>query len=151
MSEQVIIREAYGSVVVDASVPCVIVQFHCFANRDQFKHIMDSGLAYHQAHSRPAQPWGWVGDTRQMGAIPREVQQWLTDDWNLRAYASGIREISIVVSENIFGQLATQQYAQKTATEQAKYAIEPVYYASMSAAKAGAGQRCAALRSERVA
>lgn len=148
MSEQVIIRESYGSVVVDAGVPCVIVQFHGFANRDQFKHIMDSGLAYHEAHSQLAQPWGWVGDTRQMGAIPKEVQQWLTDNWNLRAYASGIREISIIVSENIFGQLATQQYAQKTVTQQEKYVIEPAYYNSMDSAKAGAAKRCATLRSE---
>ena len=42
--------------------------------------------------------WGWVGDTRGMGAIPQEVQQWRAESWNPRAYAAGIREISAVVS-----------------------------------------------------
>ena len=146
MSDQIIFTESYGSVLADESVPCVIVQFHGFANRDQFKHIMDSGLAHYLAHSTPGQPWGWVGDTRQMGAIPKEVQQWLTDDWNLRAYAAGIREISIVVSENVFGQLATQQYAHKTEVTTDKYELEPAYYDTLDSAKLGAAARCAAIR-----
>lgn len=146
MSEQLILTELYGAVVANAAVPCVIVRFQGFANRDEFKRIMNSGLAYYQAPCRPAQPWGWVGDTRQMGAIPKEVQQWLTSDWNVRAYAAGIREISIIVSENIFGQLATQQYVQQTVARQENYEIEPKYYDSPAAASAGAARRCALLR-----
>ena len=146
MAEQVIVAETYGSVLADEKVPCVIVQFHSFANQQQFKHIMTTGLAYYQAHSPAARPWGWVGDTRHMSAIPKEVQQWLTDVWNVQAYAAGIREISIVVSANIMGQLATQQYVQHTAGEPERYEIEPVYYSSLEEAKQGAAKRCAALR-----
>ena len=146
MAEKIIVAEAYGSVLVDEAVPCVIVQFHSFANSAQFKHIMTSGLAYFQAHATPTAPWGWVGDTRNMGAIPKQVQQWLTDEWNVQAYAAGIREISIVVSANIMGQLATQQYAQHTQGEVEKYEMEPVYYDSLEGAKQGAAERCAALK-----
>ena len=145
MSEQLILEETYGSVLADEQVPCVIVQFHSFANRTQFKHIMNTGLAHYVAHATAARPWGWVGDTRMMGAIPKEVQQWLAEDWNIRAYAAGIREISIVVSENIFVQLATQQYAQQT-TRQETYELEPIYYPSLAKAKQGAAARCQALR-----
>lgn len=146
MAEQVILAETYGSVLADEQVPCVIVQFHKFANQQQFKHIMTTGLTYYQAHSSAARPWGWVGDTRDMSAIPKEVQQWLTDVWNVQAYAAGIREISIVVSANIMGQMATQQYVQHTATAVEKYEIEPVYYPSLEAAKQGAAKRCLSLR-----
>lgn len=149
MPDLIVVAETYGSVLADANVPCVVVQFHGFANRDQFKHIMNSGLAHYEAHSRPTQPWGWVGDTRQMGAIPKEVQQWVTDDWNLRAYAAGIREISIVVSANVFGQLATQQYAQQTVQQQEKYELEPAYYNSLETAKEGAARRVATIRTGR--
>jgi hypothetical protein len=146
MLEQVILSETYGSVLANEQVPCVIVQFHGFANSEQFKYVMDTGLAYLQAHSKPAQPWGWVGDTRSMGAIPRQVQEWLASSWNVRAYAAGIREVSIAVSQNVLGQMATQQYATKTVAEQ-RYEIEPAYYESLAAAKQGAAKRCALLKS----
>jgi hypothetical protein len=146
MPDLVVLAESYGSVLVDANVPCVIVQFHGFANAAEFKHLMETGLAYHTAHSRPEQPWGWVGDVRQMGAIPQAVQDWLAADWNRRAFAAGIREISIVVAKNVLGQLATQQYAQKTVAHRDQYEIEPAYYPSLAQAKQGAAARCAALR-----
>lgn len=82
-----------------------------------------------------------------MGAIPKEVQQWLAKNWNLRTYATGIREISIVVAQNVFGQIVTQQYARQTVAKQDTYAIVPAYYESLEAAKAGAAKRCASLRS----
>ena len=112
MSEQFILEEPYASVRADATVPCLIVELRAFANRTQFKHMMNTGLDYFQAHHTPAKPWGWIADTRQMSAIQQEVQQWLAQDWNGRAYAAGLREMSIVTSLNISGQLATQQYAQ---------------------------------------
>ena len=140
MPDQVIFSAAYGSVLADAEVPCVIVQFHGFANSTQFKQVMDTGLAYYEAHNSAAQPWGWVGDTRQMGAIPKDVQHWLVNDWNLRAYTAGIREISVVVSENVFGQLATQQYAQTTLAPPQPYELVPAYYPTLDAARQGARQ-----------
>lgn len=145
MPDHVIIAERYGAVLADAGVPCVTVRFDGFANREEFKRLMEAGLTYYIAHSTPGRDWGWVGDTRQMAAIPQEVQDWLTYDWNPRAYAAGIREISIVVSENIFGQLATQHYAQSTLAERDEYALIPVYYSTPEEAKQGAAARCAAL------
>lgn len=38
-------------------------------------------LTYYQARSTPANPWGWVADTRQMSAIPKDMQHWLTTEW----------------------------------------------------------------------
>ena len=146
MPDTLVLAESYGSVLADATVPCVIVQFHGFANAAEFKHVMETGLAYYTAHSSPEQPWGWVGDVRHMGAIPQAVQDWLTTDWNLRAFAAGIREISIVLAENVLGQMATQQYVQKTAARQDQYEIEPAYYPSLAQAKKGAAARCSALR-----
>jgi hypothetical protein len=87
-----------------------------------------------------------VGDVRQMGAIPQAVQDWLTTDWNPRAFAAGIREISIVLAENVLGQMATQQYARKTVARQDQYEIEPAYYSSLAHAKQGAAARCSAQR-----
>ncbi|MDF7815701.1 hypothetical protein [Hymenobacter sp. YC55] len=71
MTDAVILEEPYGSVLVDARVPCVIVQFHGFANKTQFMHAMETGLAYYVQYSTPARPWGWIGDVRHMSPIPK--------------------------------------------------------------------------------
>ncbi|HEX8426815.1 hypothetical protein [Hymenobacter sp.] len=138
MPEEIILTESYGSVLVDSQVPCVIVQFHSFANRTEFKNIMETGLAYYAAHSQSLRPWGWIGDVRNMGAIPQAVQDWLTTDWNVRAFTAGVREVSIVVAENVLGQLATQMYVKNTQARQDQYAIRSAYYSSLEEAKQGA-------------
>lgn len=140
MPDEIILTEKYGSVLVDRQVPCVVVQFHSFANSTEFKHVMETGLAYYAAHSRPEKPWGWVGDVRQMSAIPKQVQDWLTTDWNVRAFTAGIREVSVVQAENISGQLATQEYVRNTAARLSQYELHSVHYPSLKAAKQGARQ-----------
>ncbi|GAB3298857.1 hypothetical protein [Hymenobacter tenuis] len=138
MPEEIILAEPYGSVLADAQVPCVIVQFHGFANTTEFKNIMETGLAYYRVHSQVLRPWGWIGDVRQMGAIPQAVQQWLTTDWNRRAFSAGIREVSIVLSANVLGQLATQHYVKSTHAQLDQYEINSAFYPSLEAAKQGA-------------
>jgi hypothetical protein len=143
MSDEIILDEPHALVRADHTVPCIIVQLHAFANREQFKHLMMAGLAYYKLHTRPTRHWGWIADTRHMSAIPQEVQQWLTQDWNQQAYQAGLREISIVSSTNILGQLATQQYAEQAVAQRARYILAPVYYESLDAAKRSVAQQCA--------
>lgn len=145
MSEQILLDAPYALVRADTTVPCIIVQLRAFANRDQFKAMMNVGLAHYQAHSRPTRRWGWIADTRYMSAIPQEVQQWLAQDWNVQAYQAGLREMSIVTSTNILGRLATQQYAEKAVATPERYVLEPVYYESLEEAKQHVTRRCAAL------
>ncbi|GGG51460.1 hypothetical protein [Hymenobacter glacieicola] len=148
MVEKAILEEAYATVLADAGTPCIVVQLHGFANREQFKHMMNTGLEYFQANTTPQQPWGWIADTRRMSAIHNEIQQWLAQDWNVRAYRAGLREMSIVTSENIIGQLATQQYAQLAVAQPETYVLEPVYYPSLEDAKQGVRKRAARLSAE---
>lgn len=140
MPDQTIFSKPYGSVLIDASVPCVITQWHAFANATEFIGLQLFALEYFEAHSSPAQPWGWVGDVRQMGAIPAKAQAWLLADFNPRATAAGLREVSVVLAETIFGQLATQAYAQNTQQAHTAYELSTHFYDSLEAAKAGARQ-----------
>jgi hypothetical protein len=138
MSDQVIFSEPYGTVLVDTNVPCVITQWHAFANATEFVKLQQFALEYFEAHSSPARPWGWVGDVRQMGAIPAKAQAWLLADFNPRATAAGLREVSVLVAETIFGKLATQTYAQNTQQARDSYELSTRFYNSLEAAKAGA-------------
>lgn len=140
MRDEVLLDESYGTVLVDILVPCVIVQFHGFANKTQFKHVMETGLSYYAQHSTPAKPWGWIGDVQHMSAIPKEVQDWLVTDWNLRAFQAGVREVSVVQAKNVIGELATQEYIRNTAAHRNHYEIYSTYYPSLKAAKQGARQ-----------
>jgi len=74
VSDQIIFSQPYGTVLVDASIPCIITQWHAFANATEFIGLQWFALEYFEAHSALAQPWGWVGDVRQMGAIPAKAQ-----------------------------------------------------------------------------
>ncbi len=138
MSEQVILATPYGTALADSAVPCVITQWHSFANKTEFIALQGAALAYYEQHSTLGSPWGWIGDVRHMGAIPEEAQRWLQDDFNPRALAAGLRVVSVVVAEGIFGKIATQRYAQQTATTTAELGVS--YYTSMEEAKAGAHQ-----------
>lgn len=95
-------------------------------------------LAYYQAHSTAAQPWGWVADTRHMSAIPQDVQHWLTTEWNLHLCQAGLRQMSVVLSENVFGQLAVTHYAKATQAQQPNYTLATAYFPTLEAAKQGA-------------
>lgn len=144
MSEQIILTTPYGVALADETVPCVITQWHGFANKTEFMALQGAALAYFEQHSTPEQPWGWVGDVRRMGAIPEEAQRWLQDEFNPRAIAAGLRTVSVVVAESIFGKIATQRYAQQTRTQAATLGV--AYFASLEEAKAGARQELQAPR-----
>ncbi|RZK55019.1 MAG: hypothetical protein EOO59_10915 [Hymenobacter sp.] len=138
MASNILFAQPYGQVLVDTSVPCVITQWHSFANATDFIALQNFALKHFEAHSTPAAPWGWVGDVRHMGAIPAKAQAWLIAEFNHRATAAGLREVSVVVAENIFGQLATQRYAQETTQARNRYVLHTEYYDSLESAKAGA-------------
>jgi hypothetical protein len=140
MADQVIFSQPYGTVLVDASVPCVITQWHAFANATEFIALQGFALDYFEAHATPAQPWGWVGDVRHMSAIPDRAQHWLLHEFNPRAIAAGLREVSVVLASSIFGQLATQRYAQDTRQAQGSEALHTRFFDSLEAAKEGARQ-----------
>jgi hypothetical protein len=134
MSDVVIRAESYGSLLFAPEVPCVITQWHGFANSLQFRGIMNDGLAWFEEQAQRTWPLGWLADARQMSAISPVDQIWLETDWNPRAYAAGIRHISIVTAENIFGRIATQVYAANTVA-QSHYTLEPVTFATLEEAK----------------
>lgn len=136
MSEHLILATSYGTALAAAAVPCVITQWHGFANKTEFIALQGAALAYFEQHATPNHPWSWVGDVRRMGAIPEEAQRWLQDEFNFRALAAGLRVVHVVAAESIFGKIATQHYAQQTATTAAQLGV--AYYASLEEAKAGA-------------
>ncbi|GGF01825.1 hypothetical protein [Hymenobacter cavernae] len=111
MTDITLISEPYGSILFTPAVPCITIQWHSFANRQQFRSLMDRALvAYQTELAHHPRPLGWIADSRQLSALTPDDQNWCDTDWNPRAYAAGIRHIGIVIPESIFGKIAVQQY-----------------------------------------
>ncbi len=134
MADTVLIAEPYGSMLLAPEVPCLIVQWHGFANRQQFRSLMDRGLALYIIEASRTRPLGWLADTRLISAITPDDQQWLNTDWNPRAYAAGIRHVSFVLAESVFGQMSVQSYTANTEAA-AAYVIEPSHHRTLPEAK----------------
>ena len=135
MPDTDIFSEPYGRVFIDEAVPCVVIQWLGFANRTEFLALQQTALRYLEDHATPARPWGLVADVRRMGAIPTEVQEWLVNDFNPRAIAAGLREVSVVPAETVFGQMATQRYQRDSAATGTAEALPTVLYPTLAAAE----------------
>ena len=135
MSDVVIQSQTHGSLLFAPEVPCVVVQWHGFANSQQFRGLMDEALTWFGGRAQQTWPLGLLIDARLMSAITPADQIWLETDWNPRAYAAGLRHIGMVTAENIFGRIATQVYIANTVA-QGHYTIEPVGFGRLDEAKA---------------
>jgi hypothetical protein len=134
MSDTPLLQEPYGAMLWAPDVPCLIIQWHGFANSAQFRSLMDRGLALYIEKAVATQPLGWLADTRRVSAVRPDDQLWMAHDWNPRAYAAGIRHISFVVPETVFGQISVNTYS-SAAGAAAAYTLETAQHQTLEAAK----------------
>ncbi|GGG27887.1 hypothetical protein [Hymenobacter glacieicola] len=124
--------QACGELLLLPEVPCLLIRWHGFANSRNLRRLLDKGLELYQQHRAQYPTLGWLSDTRQFGAMLPADQHWAATDWNRRAHAAGIRHLGFLGPENVFGQIAIQQYS-RNATHGA-YRLSVSYYASLSQA-----------------
>ncbi|MVN75159.1 hypothetical protein GO988_02340 [Hymenobacter sp. HMF4947] len=139
MSDTILYSQPYGGMLFAPEVPCFIVAWYGFANSEQFRALMDHGLELYQAEAQRTQPLGWLADTRSLVAIRTADQQWLEADWNRRAYAAGIRHVTFVVPESVFGQMTVNTYSSNASASDA-YTITFSQHRTLAEAKARLGQ-----------
>ena len=134
MSDIVLHTEPYGRLLLAPEVPCVIISWNGFANSEQFRFLMDRGLELYQAEAKRTQPLGWLADTQNVQAVKPTDQDWMHTDWNVRAHRAGIRHVSFVVPETVFGQISVQSYSRNVASTN-DYEIETYAHRTLKAAK----------------
>ena len=113
MATSVLHTRPYGLVLAESSIPCLITQWRAFASAAEFITLQQVALRYFEAHSTPAQPWGWVGDVQRLEAIPVQAQDWLLAEFTPRAAAAGLRELSLVQPPTHLGPQEDKQAAGK--------------------------------------
>ena len=134
MSDIILHTEPYGRLLLAPEVPCVIISWNGFANSEQFRFLMDRGLELYQAEAKRTQPLGWLADTQNVQAVKPTDQDWMHTDWNVRAHRAGIRHVSFVVPETVFGQISVQSYSRNVATTN-DYEIETYAHRTLKEAK----------------
>lgn len=130
-------------------VPCLIVAWYGFANSEEFRSLMDRGLALYEAEAQHNQPLGWLADTRKLSAIRTADQEWLAKSWNPRAYQAGIRHVSFVVPESVVGQITVQTYSGNAAAS-STYTIGASQHRTLPEAKAQLREELLATRRTRL-
>lgn len=132
MSEIQLHAEPFGELLLLPEVPCLLIRWHGFANSRNLRFLLDKGLTLYQHYRLQYPNLSWLSDTRQFGAMLPADQQWAATDWNRRAYQAGIRNFGFIGPENVFGQIAIQQYSQNTL--HGDYHLGVSYYASLDQA-----------------
>lgn len=134
MADTVLYTQPYGAISLAPEVPCLIVTWYGFANSEQFRELMDQGLALYRAEAQRTQPLGWLADTRGHSAIRTADQEWLTTDWDLRAYLAGIRHVCFVVPDSVVGQITVNTYS-SNAVDSAEHPITTSQHRTLAEAK----------------
>ncbi|MBJ6142410.1 hypothetical protein [Hymenobacter sp. BT559] len=135
MADTVLYAQPYGDMMLAPEVPCLVIAWHGFANSEEFRALMDRGLELYRAEAQHTQPLGWLADTRNHSAIRAADQEWLATDWNRRAYLAGIRHVSFVVPDSVFGQITVNTYS-ANALAYPEYPITTSLHRTVAEAKA---------------
>lgn len=138
MTEVVLHSEPYGELLLLPEAPALLLRWHGFANSRNLRFLLNEGLGLYQHYLAHYPTLAWVSDCRRFGAVLPADQQWAATDWNHRAQAAGIRRVGLLPAENVFGQIALQQYTHNAA--QGPAPLEITYYSSLE-------QACRGLRS----
>lgn len=115
----IVVKENYGYIEYDESVPAVIGHFDAFMKSDEFRAFLDAGLDFLLKKSRElGKEILWLADTRKHAVQPNEDTKWVSEVWNPRAYAGGLRHVAFVMPEKIFAQASVDNYAKHNDQQQ---------------------------------
>ena len=98
-------EEKYLTIHHNEDVQCIHMQWTGFATTEKYKHGMNTGLE----KVKEKQVSKWLADMVNMGAIAPDDQKWTNENWFPRLLASGIRTAAVVMSKDVFNQLAVKK------------------------------------------
>ncbi len=82
------------------------IVLHWYENptSEELKFALSTARDFVKANQVP----NWVANTAKLGAISEEDQQWVNQEWFPTLIKAGIKNMAIVVAENIFGQMSIE-------------------------------------------
>jgi hypothetical protein len=100
----IILHEEYVTVEYHASLQAVALHWHLPPSSAELRHALNVGLRTVEDKKAP----NWVGNTAKLGAIDPDDQTWINEAWFPQLLVKGVKNMAVVVSEDIFGQMSIE-------------------------------------------
>ncbi|WP_338793025.1 STAS/SEC14 domain-containing protein [Bernardetia sp. MNP-M8] len=102
-------EEKHLTIHHDEDTNCIHMQWIGFATSQKYRHGMNTGLE----KVKEKEVTRWLANMAEMGAITPEDQKWTNEDWFPRLLESGIRTAAVVMSKDVFNQLAVKKIGEE--------------------------------------
>ena len=102
-------KSDYIHISLDEQLPAVVMDWKTAPTSNEFKHGLNKGLEL----VKEQRVTKWLAHLEHLGALDEADQDWSNQNWFPRALASGIRHMAILVSSDIFNQIAVENIMSK--------------------------------------
>lgn len=100
----------YLTASYDEDLDAVVMDWHDFANGEEFREGLDAGLEL--VNEKRAS--NWLADLREMGTVTDDDQEWSNTDWFPRAMESSLTSMAIVQPESVLAEMSVENIMQET-------------------------------------
>ena len=108
-------------------IPCVHLDWNGFARPNEFQEACDASLEL----LKEKKVSKMIADNSKAKIVSVENQEWLTQDWFARAFDEGYRTSAVVVSTNIFNEVAVKNIVNQM--DKGKFTVQ--YFDNLNDAK----------------
>jgi hypothetical protein len=108
-------------------IPCLHLQWKGFAPSNKFREACNVALEMLEKYKLQTM----IADNREAKAIHPDDQAWMTEHWFPRAYDKGYRGSAVLVSENVFRDVAVRHIVNEM--DRGKFIVQ--YFTTLDAAK----------------
>ena len=98
------LRKSKATVEYNADLSAVHITWNGYVSSAEYRAYIEEGLTLFSAKKASY----WIADMKEMKIITFEDQKWTIENWTPRALKAGVKSFLMVVSEDIFNQIAVQ-------------------------------------------
>jgi hypothetical protein len=99
----------YLTVQYDESLDAVVMNWHDFAEGEDFRNGLNTGLEF----VKKKRAINWLADLREMGAVASDDQEWSNTDWFPRAMDAGLSNMAIIKPESVIANMSVENIMQE--------------------------------------
>jgi hypothetical protein len=102
-------NEDHLTVRYDERLDAVVMEWHEFAEGEQYRDGLDAGLEL--VEEKRAQ--NWLADLRDMETVSEEDKQWSNEQWFPRALESSLEQMAIIQPESVVANMSVEDIMQE--------------------------------------
>lgn len=110
---KLLFEHAGGTIHLDPSIPCTVYRTSGFMSSEDYRTFALGHLSvFEKEQNNYPNLCAILTDTREQDTVEAEDLDWLQSEWMPKAKAIGVRFIAMMVSDNVFGQYAVEDFAE---------------------------------------